>query len=111
MRTQHFTLSAILILAALALPARASQQPGAGLFSKLPLSAQSSISRALRQDTTWQQLAALTASDGTKIDNLGRSLAISGRTVVVGAPGANIGSNQGQGAAYVFVRPRPAGRT
>jgi hypothetical protein len=105
MRTQHFALSAILTLAVLSFPAGAAQEPDAGLLPGLPAAAQTSILRALRQDTAWQQLAELTASDGTKIDNLGRSVAISGSTVVVGAPEATVGSNQGQGAAYVFVKP------
>jgi len=51
------------------------------------------------------QLAELTASDGTSSDYFGWSVAISGNVVVVGAPDAQIGSNVGEGAAYVFVKP------
>jgi uncharacterized protein (DUF2345 family) len=51
------------------------------------------------------QTAKLTASDGLAFDRFGRSVAISGHTVVVGAFGADIGSNTNQGAAYVFVKP------
>jgi hypothetical protein len=51
------------------------------------------------------QLAELTASDGTRKNQLGLSIAISGNTVVVGAPGANDGHNQGAGAIYVFTKP------
>ncbi|MGA2186685.1 MAG: FG-GAP repeat protein, partial [Bryobacteraceae bacterium] len=51
------------------------------------------------------QLAELTASDGAAGDQLGFSVAISGDTVVVGAPSAKIGNNVWQGAAYVFVKP------
>lgn len=47
---------------------------------------------------TWTQQAKLTASDGAADDNLGRSVAVSGSTVVVGAPYAH----SYQGAAYVF---------
>ncbi|HEY6293548.1 MAG TPA: FG-GAP repeat protein [Terriglobia bacterium] len=47
------------------------------------------------------QLAELTASGGQGEDTLGASVAISGNTVVAGAPGVNYG----QGAAYVFVKP------
>jgi hypothetical protein len=50
------------------------------------------------------QTARLTASDGVKNDGFG-AVGISGSTVVVGAPFANIGSNYQQGAAYVFVKP------
>ena len=49
----------------------------------------------------WVQLAELTASDGASGDAFGSSVAISGNTVVVGAPN----SNKRRGAAYVFVRP------
>jgi hypothetical protein len=48
------------------------------------------------------QVAELTASDGSNGDNLGTSVAITGSTIVAGAP--DHGSN-GQGAAYVFSEP------
>jgi hypothetical protein len=51
------------------------------------------------------QAAKLTASDGAAGDSLGRSVAISGDTVVAGAPSATVGSNSEQGAAYVFTEP------
>jgi hypothetical protein len=50
------------------------------------------------------QLAKLTASDAAQGDQLGFTVAISGDTVVAGAPFAKIGSNINQGAAYVFVK-------
>ena len=52
---------------------------------------------------TWTQQAELTASDGAASDQFGWSVAVSGSTAVVGAPGHWVGSN-GLGAAYVFVR-------
>jgi hypothetical protein len=52
----------------------------------------------------WIQQAELTSSDGAASDNFGMSVAISGGTVVVGAPGHSVGSNPDQGAAYVFVQ-------
>ncbi|HEV2381082.1 MAG TPA: choice-of-anchor D domain-containing protein [Terriglobia bacterium] len=50
------------------------------------------------------QLAKLTASDAASGDFLGNSVGISGdgSTIVAGAPGATIGSNVQQDAAYVF---------
>ncbi len=53
------------------------------------------------------QNAKLTASDGEPFDQLGYSVGIStgGSTIVAGAPEATIGSNSGQGAAYVFTMP------
>ena len=49
--------------------------------------------------------AKLIAADGTARDNFGKSVAISGDTVVVGAPEDNIGEKVVQGSAYVFVKP------
>ena len=51
------------------------------------------------------QVAKLTAADGAAFDELGSSVAVSGTTVVAGAPGATIGANAAQGAAYVFTEP------
>jgi hypothetical protein len=69
------------------------------------MAARSRIVDALSQDMSWLQLAELTASDGDSNDQFGFSAAVSGNTVVVGAPFASVGSNQAQGAAYIFVRP------
>jgi hypothetical protein len=49
----------------------------------------------------WSQQAELTASDAAASDEFAQSVAISGSTVVVGAPG----NNASRGAAYVFVLP------
>jgi hypothetical protein len=51
-----------------------------------------------------KQLAKLTASDGAGNDRLGYSVAISGNTVAVGAPGHAVGGNAGQGAVYIFIK-------
>ncbi|MGO8746980.1 MAG: beta strand repeat-containing protein [Thermoguttaceae bacterium] len=48
------------------------------------------------------QTACLIASDGAASNYFGSSVAISGGTLVVGAPDATVGSNSDQGAAYVF---------
>lgn len=58
---------------------------------------------ALQNDGTWTEQAKLLPDDGAYLDYFGRSVSVSGDTVVVGAHGdddteANIGS------AYVFVR-------
>ncbi|HXI91932.1 MAG TPA: FG-GAP repeat protein, partial [Blastocatellia bacterium] len=52
-------------------------------------------------DPNWTQQQKLTASDGTEFDLLGDSVAISGDTVVVGAPEF---TGFFPGSAYVFVR-------
>jgi FG-GAP repeat len=49
---------------------------------------------------TWTQQAELTAPDGARFDGFGQAVAISGSTVVVGAPEHNTGI----GAVYVFAR-------
>jgi hypothetical protein len=56
-------------------------------------------------DPMIQQTAKLTASDGAAGDGLGQSVSVSADTVVAGAPGATVGVNAGQGAAYVFEKP------
>jgi nucleoside-specific outer membrane channel protein Tsx len=56
---------------------------------------------------TWSQQAELTASDGKAYDQFGSAVAVSGSTAVAGAPDHTVGSNQYQGAGYVFV-PAPA---
>jgi hypothetical protein len=43
-----------------------------------------------------------------RVTALAKSAAISGNAVVIGAHGANVGSSQLQGAAYVFIKP-PSG--
>jgi LPXTG-site transpeptidase (sortase) family protein len=68
-----------------------------------------------RSGTTWSQQAYLKPSNTGAMDGFGHSVAISGNTVVVGAPGEDsdatgVNGNQandsmnGSGAAYVFTR-------
>ena len=52
---------------------------------------------------TWVQQQELTASDGANHDFFGKQVALSGTTALIGAPGNTIGSNNAQGAAYVFT--------
>jgi len=62
--------------------------------------------------TTWisgTQTAKLTASDGAVFDQLGASVAISGNTIVAGAPQHTVGANAYEGALYVFVEPATGG--
>lgn len=54
--------------------------------------------------TTSKANAKLVADDGATDDQFATSVAVSGNTVVSGAPDAAIGSNVDQGAAYVFGR-------
>lgn len=54
---------------------------------------------------TAAESAKLTSSDGLGGDDFGTSVAVTGNTVVVGAPGANVGGASDQGAAYIFVKP------
>ncbi len=56
-----------------------------------------------RSGPTWIQQQRLTADDGAATDRFGRSVAISGNTVVVGASFGDIGGNAEQGAAYIYV--------
>ena len=56
----------------------------------------------VRSGSTWTQQAKLVAADGS--DLFGHSVSISGDTVIIGAYVDAIGTNAGQGSAYVFVR-------
>jgi hypothetical protein len=51
------------------------------------------------------QTGALHAPHATPGDGFGQSAGISGKRVVIGAPGATVGANSAQGAAYVFFEP------
>lgn len=53
-------------------------------------------------DALRSQQAKLNASDGATNDGLGSSVAVSGNTVVAGAPDATVNGHSDQGAAYVF---------
>jgi hypothetical protein len=56
------------------------------------------------------QSAELSAADAAEGDRLGYSVAISGTTIVAGAPLHKVRASAGQGAAYVFAMP-PGGWT
>jgi hypothetical protein len=55
--------------------------------------------------TDGAQTAELTASDGAAYDDLGSSVAVSGGTVVAGAPLHTVGGHDQQGAVYVYTVP------
>ncbi|MFN7929667.1 MAG: MBG domain-containing protein, partial [Blastocatellia bacterium] len=55
-----------------------------------------------RSGVSWSQQQQLTASNGAAYDNLGWAVAISGYTIVVGAPADDVGANTDQGSAYIF---------
>lgn len=57
------------------------------------------------QRSILHQLAKLTESAGETGDEFGLSVAMSGNTVVVGAPYATVNGNTHQGAAFIFVKP------
>jgi FG-GAP repeat len=58
----------------------------------------------VRSGVTWTQQANLVAADGLSEDNFGLSVSISGEYVIVGAHDDHVGSNLGQGSAYIFIR-------
>lgn len=65
----------------------------------------------VRSGGVWLQQAYLKPNVHDALDNFGQSVAISGNTIVVGAPGEDSGNRSpadeslpGSGAAYVFVR-------
>jgi hypothetical protein len=52
-----------------------------------------------------KEVAVLKAPRGQSEEEFGRSVAISGNTIVVGAPFREVGNHTGEGEAYVFVKP------
>jgi hypothetical protein len=56
-----------------------------------------------RTNGVWTEAEKLTANDGAAFDNFGNGVAVSGTTVIVGAPNASVNGNTAQGAAYVFT--------
>jgi FG-GAP repeat len=88
-------------------PARDTIVAGAH-FADAPKFGQGALYVFVKPASGWAsgtQSAKLTASDAAAQDDLGRSVAISGDTIVAGAPGVDVGGNFDQGAAYIFVRP------
>ncbi|MBS0195559.1 MAG: hypothetical protein JSR77_02270 [Planctomycetes bacterium] len=65
---------------------------------------QGSVYVFTRTGGVWSQQAQLINSDGATSDNLGGAVAIDADTVVVGAPGKDLGGAGNQGQAYVFTR-------
>jgi hypothetical protein len=55
--------------------------------------------------TSWTEQAPFTVKlGGPTLDHFGYSVAVYGDTALIGVPNDDIGSNQDQGSAYVFVR-------
>ena len=90
------------ILCTLAL---AADQKSPTKLSDLPPEAEQAISAALARKSAGIDDFTFKASDGISGDYFGFSVAISGNTVVVGAPYTTVNGNQKQGSAYVFVKP------
>jgi hypothetical protein len=57
------------------------------------------------------QTAVLTVRGGQSEELFGHSVAISGETIVVGAPFRGVANGTGEGAAYVFVKPASGWRS
>lgn len=55
--------------------------------------------------------AKLTASSSSQVSGLSQGISISGKTIVLGAPGTTVGSNSGQGAVLVYLRPKTGWKT
>ena len=57
-----------------------------------------------RSGTTWAAGSAVIAPDGIPGAGFGSAVALSGTSVLIGAPNDSIGGNAGQGSAYVFAQ-------
>ena len=77
-------------------------------FDDVSASDQGSAHVFTRTAGTWTEQAELIASDGSAADLFGRSVAVSGDTILVGAQYDDVGASIKQGSVYVFT---PAGGT
>ncbi|MBN1511939.1 MAG: thrombospondin type 3 repeat-containing protein [Phycisphaerae bacterium] len=76
---------------------------GAPLHSHSGLTGAGAVYVYVRSAGTWEPRAMLTASDAAPVDMFGRSVAVDGDLLVVGANGDD-DAGQDSGSAYVFVR-------
>lgn len=58
----------------------------------------------VRSGSIWTEQGKLVASDGAAGDELGQSIALTGDSVIVGAPLDDVATQSDQGSAYVFTR-------
>lgn len=58
----------------------------------------------VRTGAIWTEHQRLLANDGAAGDSFGKSVAIKGESIVVGASSDDVGANANQGSAYVFIR-------
>ncbi len=57
-----------------------------------------------RSSTGWEQRQGLRANNGATNDLFGTSVALSGDTAIIGAPGDDVGQKANQGSAYIFIQ-------
>jgi hypothetical protein len=76
----------------------------AGAFAPISGQGAAAVYVYSRSALPWPQVQMLQPSDGVPTDQFGFSLAFSGGTIAVSAQGAQIGSNLGQGAVYLFTQ-------
>jgi subtilisin family serine protease len=62
----------------------------------------------VRTGTGWLLQQKLTVGDGAASDQFGWTVSINGGTLLVGAPGDDVGANVNQGSVYVFTRSSTA---
>ncbi|HEX5500240.1 MAG TPA: FG-GAP repeat protein, partial [Thermomicrobiales bacterium] len=53
---------------------------------------------------SWTQTQELAADDGATYDEFGSAIGLEGSTALIGAPGADVNGDAGEGAVYVFGR-------
>jgi hypothetical protein len=69
----------------------------------------------VKPSTGWKNTskftAKLTASSSSGVSGLSQSMSISGKRIVLGAPGTTVGTNSGQGALLVYHEPTTGWKT
>ncbi|GEM_PF-2515464 len=61
----------------------------------------------VKMNGVWSEQQTLTASDGADNDRFGNSVSISGDAIIVGSPFDQVGENENQGSAYIFMPNTP----
>jgi FG-GAP repeat len=61
--------------------------------------------------STSRYTARLSAPSSSAVSGLSQGISISGKAIALGAPGTTVGSNQGQGAVLVYVKPETGWHT
>lgn len=103
-KTAFKTFGILVLLFQIFLTVSVYSQTSEKMDASLAKAFSESIANDEQADLRFGQKTKLTANDGATGDNFGYRVAIAGNTAVIGAWQDDVGANESQGSAYVFVR-------